>query len=448
MVSPARRAALRVLRLVNASGSDLAAALERERAPLEDPRDRALVSELALGVFRWRAALDHIIGWAGPRAPSAFDETVLDILRLGVYQLLHLDRIPASAAVHDAVDQCRETGFTRATGAVNAILRAVSRKRREIPLPGLEDPLGHLSITLSHPAWLAERWLARLGGERATAWAFFNNEPAPLVLRGHTWRESRDALAEWLASHDVVTAPTRFAPDGLVVTDGNPFSDPDGPGHRFSVQDESSQLVAAFVGARPGERLLDVCAAPGGKSTALAGACGGIGQIVACDLRPRRVRLLRQTLAATGAPGVTVVRADATAHPAFGPLFDAVLVDAPCSGLATIRRDPDIRWRRAEADLIGFADVQLRMVLAAAAAVRPGGRLVYATCSSEPDENGDVIERFLAERRGWQVESGSSPMSGVAPSVLDCLDDLGRLAPDPGRHRLEPFFACRLRAPA
>lgn len=449
MVAPARRAALRILRSVQAGGTDLAAALEHERARLEDPRDRALVSELCHGVLRWRASLDHVIAWAGERPASAFDGAVLDILRLGAYQILHLTRVPASAAVDDAVDQCRAEGFPRAGAAVNAILRGISRRRADLPLPGPDRPLDYLSITLSHPAWLAARWLDRLGVDTAAAWATFNNAPAPIVIRAHTWRDTRESLAAWLLEHGVATTPATFAPDGLVVTAGNPIVDAaDGVGRRFSLQDESSQLVAAFVGVQPGERVLDTCAAPGGKTTALAGALGPAGRVVACDLRPRRVRLLRQTLAMSEVPGVHVVRADASRDGPFRAVFDAVLVDAPCSGLGTIRRDPDIRWRRSEDDLAAFAEVQNRMLAAATHAVRPGGRIIYATCSSEPDENQAVVEQFLHDHARWRLDSDRSREAALPPGVRACLDDGGWLAPRPDRHGLEPFFACALRAPA
>jgi 16S rRNA (cytosine967-C5)-methyltransferase len=449
MIAPARRAALRILRSVQAGGTDLAAALDRERAGLADPRDRALASELCHGVLRWRASLDHVIAWAGERPLSAFDGAVLDVLRLGTYQIVHLSRVPAAAAVHDAVDQCRAEGFPQAGAAVNAILRTISRRRADLPLPGPEHALEHLSITLSHPAWLAGRWLDRLGAAAATAWATFNNAPAPLVIRAHTWHETRESLASWLQERGVITTPTLFAPDGLVVRSGNPLIDAaEGVGRRFSLQDESSQLVAAFVGARPGDTLLDTCAAPGGKTTALAGALAPAGRVVASDLRPRRVRLLRQMVAASGAPGVSVVRADASRQLPFRPVFDAVLVDAPCSGLGTIRRDPDIRWRRTEGDLVTFAEVQHRMLATAAAVVRPRGRLVYATCSSEPDENQAVVEQFLRDHPAWHIDVDPGRLAALPPGVRACLDEGGQLAPRPDRHGLEPFFACAVRAPA
>ncbi len=442
MVSPARRAALNVLQAIHVHGADLSGALDHARRTLDDARDRALASEIVHGVLRWRAALDHVIAWAGHRDLAAFDSAVLDILRIGAYQLLHLSRVPASAAVNDAVDQCREQRVPKAASAVNAILRTVSRSRDTLPLPSADVPLRYLSVTLSHPEWLAARWIARLGAERAAAWAAFDNAPAAVVLRAHTWLESRETLAERLMAKGIETRPCAYAPDGLVVTSGHPVTEADGV--PFSIQDESSQLVAAFVGVRAGERVLDTCASPGGKTTAMAGAGGSI---VAADLRPRRVRLLARTLTGTGAPNVSVVRADAATALPFRRVFDAVLVDAPCSGLGTLRRDPDIRWRRFEADLPGLAAVQGRMLRQAAGAVRRGGRLVYATCSSEPDENQEVVAGFLREHPGWTLESGAAREPALGPGVVSCLDGDGCLAPTPDGHGLEPFFAACLRAP-
>lgn len=445
MVSPARRAALDALRLIHTGDRDLASVMEEARHRLQDSRDRALAAELVFGTLRWRGALDFAVAWIGHRDVSEFDAIVLDVLRIGAYQILYLTRVPAAAAVNDAVELCRLAGARPAAGAVNAILRSLARRRGSIPWPAETDGLAFFSATLSHPGWLAARWQQRLGVTRAAAWARFNNEPPAPVVRAHAWRESREDLAGHLASLGVTTEPTRFAPDGLVVTGGGPVSAAMGLGTRFSIQDESSQLVAAFVGARPGQRILDACAAPGGKTGALACATGGQGLIVAGDLRPRRVRLLQRLVSAAGVPGVAFVRADAERAVPFGAIFDAVLVDAPCSGLGTIRRDPDIRWRRQEADLPAFAARQIRMLVEASASVHPSGRLVYATCSSEPDENEHVVQAFLDASPGWSREPPARRVPALPAGVLACVDADGCLRTSPDRHGLEPFFAACLR---
>ena len=194
MVAPARAVALETLRRVHTGREDLASSLERGRLRLADERDRALAAEIVLGTLRWRAALDHVIAWAGHRGIDAFDADVLDILRLSAYQILHLDRVPASAAVNDAVTLARRAGHTRAAGAVNAILRRVSRGRSALPLPDATDPRAHLSVTWSHPAWLADRWLDRYGFETALEWVRFNNAAAPLTLRANTLLTAAERL--------------------------------------------------------------------------------------------------------------------------------------------------------------------------------------------------------------------------------------------------------------
>jgi 16S rRNA (cytosine967-C5)-methyltransferase len=445
MVAPARGVALDTLRRVHTGRGDLASSLERGRLRLADERDRALAAEIVLGTLRWRAALDHVIAWAGHRGIDAFDADVLDILRLSAYQILHLDRVPASAAVNDAVTLARQTGHTRAAGAVNAILRRVSRGRSTLPLPDATDRRAHLSVTWSHPVWLTDRWLARYGFEAALEWVRFNNAPAPLTLRANTLLTTRDELARALAREGVVTRPCAYAPDGLVVESGSPFGAlPAADGHVLA-QDEASQLVGAFAALPPLGRAADVCAAPGGKTAQLAAAAGPAGVVVAGDVRSRRVRLLRQTLRAARVATAHVVCHDVLGGLPFGAVFDTVLLDAPCSSLGTIRRDPDIRWSRRDTDLAVLADRQLRMLGAAAAGVRAGGVLVYATCSSEPEENEAVVDAFLASRPAFTLEDPRSTDSAMPRGVVACLDDRGCLRTLPHRHGLEAFFAARLR---
>jgi 16S rRNA (cytosine967-C5)-methyltransferase len=445
MAATARLAALRILRTVHSHRSDLASALERERRRISDARDRALATELSFGTIRWRAALDHVIAWAGHRCIDEFDATVLDILRMAAYQLLHLDRIPAAAAVDDAVDLCRREGHPRATGAVNAILRRISRERGRLPMPGPGEPLAYLSVTWSHPQWLVARWVARMGYEAALEWVRFNNAPAPLTLRVNTLATARESLAARLFDAGVSTRACRFAPDGLIVESGHPLASPPAGEGLFLAQDEASQLVGDFAAALPGERVLDACAAPGGKAIQLASAIGARGFLVAGDVRPRRVRLLRETLAAARVNGAAIVRHDLLSRLPFGPVFDGVVVDAPCSGLGAIRRDPDVRWRRSEGELALFAERQLRMLAEASRCVRPGGWLVYATCSSEPEENESVVGAFLSARPAFEIEDPRSRRAPPGPGIEACLDERGCLRTTPHQHGLEAFFAARLR---
>jgi 16S rRNA (cytosine967-C5)-methyltransferase len=446
MIAPARIAAFEVLRAVSSGRVDLPAALARARTRLPDERDRALVGEIATGTLRWQGAFDHVIAQFARRPAARLDPEVLQILRMTAFQLLHLDRIPASAAVNDAVELTRRSGKKSAAGLVNAVLRRISRDRARLPLPSRpqsgdrDAALAYLSITLSHPEWLATRWLDRYGFEGAEAWAAFDNEPAALTLRANTLRTNRDQLAASLMAHGVATEPTRFAPDGLVVRSGNPLQTSVAREGLFMVQDESSQLVALLAGAKPGERVLDACASPGGKTMAMAGAMGNRGLIVATDLRGRRVDLLARTIRGAGASSVAVVQADAAGALPFGASFDLVLLDAPCTGLGTLRRDPDIRWRRSAADLGRQSAVQLAMMEECARVLRPGGRLVYATCSSEPEENETVVTRFLDRRADFR----QAPADEL-PAGLHCfVTPAGHFRTLPFRDRLEAFFAAML----
>lgn len=440
MIAPARLAAYDVLRAVNAARADLPTALARARTTLTDERDRALAGEIATGTLRWQAAFDHVIATFAKRPASKLDPEVLDILRLTAFQLLHLDRVPASAAVNDAVDLTRKTGKKSAAPLVNAVLRRISRERDRLPLPAPSSPLDYLAITLSHPHWLVERWRDRYGFEAAEAWARFDNAPAALTLRVNTLRTSRDDVSATLAAHGVATEPTRYAPEGLAVESGNPLLTPLAAEGLFVVQDEASQLIAVFADARPGERVLDLCASPGGKTTAMAAAMQDDGWIVACDVRGRRIDLLARAVAASAARSIRIVQADAAAPLPFRGAFDCILLDAPCSGLGTLRRDPDIRWRRRDEDLPALARAQRAMLDRAATAVALGGRLIYATCSSEPDENEEVVAAFLAGRDDFRPAEADELPASVQPF----LTASGHLRTLPFRDRLEAFFAAML----
>ncbi len=379
------------------------------------------------------------------RPLSKLDPDILLILRLSLYQLLHLDRVPASAIVDDAVDLARAARKPSATGFVNAVLRATLREKHRLPFPPRPDDggraaaLDYLGITHSHPEWLVGRWFDRYGLEATERWVRFNNDTPALTLRANRLRITREALAAALAQEDVETEPTSHAPDGLRVVRGNPLR---APVHgAFVVQDEASQLVPLLVGARPGERVLDLCAAPGGKTTALAAEMADQGQLVACDVRDRRVRLLRETVAASGARQTRIVHLSAAGALPFGAAFDRVLVDAPCSGLGTIRRDPDIRWARTEDELGSLAARQQVLLARAAAVVTSGGRLVYATCSSEPEENEQVVEAFLSANPDFGLLDLRTAGTGVAPELFDARGMLHTL---PFAHGLEAFFAAAL----
>ena len=455
MTAPARLAALRVLRDVHIGRHNLPTSQALSRAALTDPRDRALATEIVLGTLRWRAQVDHVIQLASSRPLHRIDVDVLNVLRLSTYQLLHLKRVPARAVVHDGVELTRALGAKgkhSAAAYVNAVLRFVVKNGASLGLPQPSQPsrsgqrdretdLEYLSVSLSHPRWLVARWYDRYGFDVTEQWTRFNNGPAPITLRVNTLATSTPELAEKLLECGVSVEAGAWAPHSLVVTRGNPLATDLHDRRLFWVQDQASQLVAGLVDADPGDRVLDACAAPGGKSLVIAEAMGDQGLLVASDQSAARIRLLSETLARVGPRCASIVQLDAR-RPPFGPRFEWVVLDSPCTGLGTLRRDPDIRWRRNPEDLSRMASMQFELLAGASTAVAPGGRLLYATCSSEPDENQNVVTRFLESHPGFSIQAPT------APHLLECVDDEGFLQTRPDRHGLEGFFAAVLRRQA
>lgn len=448
MIAPARTAAFHALRSLDAGRQDLPTVLVETRSRLHDERDRALAHDIVLGTLRWRRMLRHVIGAAASRDLTRIEPDVLTVLDLTVYQILRLERVPAAAAVKDGVDLVRHARKSGAAGFANAVLRAIVRTRHRLPLPPrpvdpVDEPaaLAYLGITCSHPDWLVRRWLSRLGFDDTERWVRFNNQTPPVTLRANLLKGTRDAIAQRLAQDGIETTPARFAPAGLAVSRGNPWRRPaDG---LAMVQDEASQLVVTAVGVVRGDRVLDLCASPGGKTLAMAADMADTGLIASCDVRPPRLALLADAVRESGVTAVRIVRVSERGDPPFRDLFDRVLVDAPCSGLGTLRRDPDVKWTRVEEDLRRLSDVQGALLSKAAAVVRPGGRLVYATCSTEPEENEQVVERFLVAQPAFEPIDLRRDLA--ARSLGELLDERGCLRTRPWPHALEGFYAAALR---
>lgn len=399
MIAPARIAAINALRAVDEEPIDLGEAIARARQPLTDERDRALLLEIVTGTLRMRGALDYQIALRGNRPLDKLDAAVLRVLRASAFQLLYLSRLPASAVINDAVELTRKSGKSSAAGLVNAVLRKLSRERDQLQWPD-DDAVVH-----SHPRWLIDRWSARHGRDAAINWLQFNNRSPRLCLAANRSLTTRDHLAVELAAAGVRTEPTSHARHGLHVVEGHPLQLEAFAQGRFIVQDEASQLIAELVDVAPGARVLDLCASPGGKTVSLSAQVGPIGIVVACDVRPHRVRLLARTVARCRLTNTRVMHINPDGPLPFGDaVFDAVLIDAPCSGLGTVRRDPDIKWRRSAGDLPRFAAAQGGLLRRAAALVAPGGLLVYSTCSSEPEENARVVDAFLQEHPPFRLE--------------------------------------------
>ncbi len=455
-ISPARVAAWTALTAVDRMRAPLPTALAGTVRRLADPRDRALAHQIVMGTERWAALLDHVIEHYAGRRVARIDPELLTVLRLSAFQILFLSKVPERAAVDEAGHLTRRAGKTSAVGFVNGVLRAIARHRDTLPLPARpmesassgpsfrQAALDYLSITLSHPRWLADRWLTRFDLATAEAWARFNNTEPRLCLCVNPLKTDVESAAEMLFAEGIEVEPARFAPYGLVVKSGNPLRSPLADTGLFFVQDEASQLVGVFVGARPGERVLDACASPGGKTVELAGQMMDRGTLIAADLRSARTATLARTIERSGAHSVRIVRLDLSRPLPFRTRFDCVLVDAACSGLGTLRRDPDIKWRRQPEDLPRFAERQLSQLEHAATVVAPAGRLIYATCSSEPDENDRVVSTFLARHEHFHQTHPKTLGSLISRGLEVALDPRGFLRTAPHTHDLEGFFAALL----
>ena len=394
--------------------------------------DRRFAHELVSGSLRWRGRLDWILGLHLDRSLSRLEPDVRVVLRLGLYQLLEVVRVADHAAVHETVELAK-LACPRAAGYVNAVLRAALRGRDAVSFPDRErDPVGYLVAALSHPEWLVRRWLGRFGLAAAEALCAYDNRRPDLCLRPNRRRTTGAELLLRLPGSE----PGRWAPEAVRC-----------PGPAYggarqlvgaglaSVQDESGMLVAPLLEPRPGERCLDLAAAPGGKACHIAELLDGTGSVVALDRSPARLERVRDNVRRLGLDNVLVAEADSrtlAARPA-----DAVLVDAPCTGLGVLARRPDLRWRKHSGDLARSQKLQLELLEAAARHVRAGGRLVYSVCSFEPEETLEVVRRFAASHPEMRLEDGPGPQAlRAAPGILYSL---------PQSHGIDGGFAARWR---
>jgi 16S rRNA (cytosine967-C5)-methyltransferase len=438
--------AIRVVERVQRAGAyaDLALhhALVESRMPASD---RALATELVYGTLRWRGRLDYLIAKALDRDISKLEPLVTSALRVGAYQLFFSDRIPANAAVDEAVRCVRAMGLERATGLVNAVLRRLAKDGDSIELPKLEtDPLDYLVHAGSLPRWLAKRWLAEFGPEEAAELAATMNQPAPVTVRVNRTKTTRETLLPKLIERFPEAKLCRYAPDGIILgRKGDVGQDPTFLSGEISVQDEASQLVVHLLDPQPGERILDTCSAPGTKSAAIAERLNGEGHVLALDRHARRLQLVGRSIRRLEIGGVATLERDATqslVDLTKDGAFDRILVDAPCSGLGALRRNPDARWRIRLEDLESLSKIQRAILESAASVLRPGGSLVYSTCTITPEENESVIQGFMATRPGWQIATKES-----APAELqELIDENGFLRLLPHRHDMDGFFAARL----
>jgi 16S rRNA (cytosine967-C5)-methyltransferase len=403
-----------------------------------DERDRALLTELTYGTLRWRGTIDSRLSENLTRTLDKVDARLLNLLRLTCYQLIYLERIPVYAAVNEAVELAKAHGGRKTAGFVNGVLRSFLRMR-----PQADQSHGNsLPVQYSHPEWLVERWVDEFGLDVAPALMRANNERAPIVLRANALKISREELLDRFQSAGIEAAAAAFAPHGIVLRAGSVETLPGFAEGLFQVQGEASQLVSHLLSPRPGERILDACAAPGGKSTQLAELMRDDGQIVAIDTSERGIGKIRQNIQRLGLKSVRPICADATDQlPELGKArYDRILVDAPCSGLGTLRAHPEIKWHRDERDIQRLSLLQSKILVRVAPTLKPGGILVYSTCTLTRDENDSNIEGLLA-RGEFELQDAARYLPDQAKHMVR-----GKYFQAlPHRDNTDGFFAARLR---
>jgi 16S rRNA (cytosine967-C5)-methyltransferase len=441
---PVRRLALQILCRVETTGAFADQLVSHLAASHRlAPEARGFLRELTYGVLRWRNRLDWWLAQCSDRALASLTPQVRNLLRLGAYQLCAMTHIPPYAAVSETVRLAHQVEHAGVAAFVNAVLRALARRREALALPGPdEDLLDYLTVTESHPRWLVERWLSRFGPAQTIAMCQANNQRPPLVLRANRRRASRERLLEALRADGCRAEPCAFAPDGVRLDDHPPLERlrayQDG---WFAVQDEAAILCGYLVAPQPGERVLDACGAPGGKATHLAELMDDRGEVVCLDVNPRRLRLVEDTARRLGLRSLACVPGDAT-RIAFDAPFDRILVDAPCSGLGVLRRHPDAKWRKDAALIATMARQQRAILLHISQFVKPGGRVVYVTCSTEPEENQDVVRAFLQAAPAFRGEDAAGSLPETARRFVR---DEGWFQTWPGPEGLDGFFGACLR---
>jgi len=435
-VSPARAAAFDILQRVETQDAYASELLHSERLDQLSPADRGLATELVMGTLRWQSRLDSSIAANSSRAIAKLDTQVLIALRIAVYQLMFLDRVPARAAINESVELVKRARKTSAAPFANAVLRKIADSPRV--KPGTAEVATQPAERFAHPAWLVERWVANFGLEKSAAICRYDQQVPATSIRV----ESDDILHE-LEGEGVFLAPGALLTSARVVTGGDLTQTRAFREAGVFIQDEASQLVAALVGR--GSRILDCCAAPGSKTAALA-ARNPEAKIVAVEIHPHRAELLRRRV---HAPNVQVITGDALALALQGG-FDRVLADVPCSGTGTLARNPEIKWRLKPVDLVDLHAKQVAILRAALQHLAPGGRAVYSTCSLEPEENEAVVEEVLRASESWRLVDCRIELQRLketeelAAGNIDMLVAGPFLRTIPGVHPCDGFFAAVL----
>lgn len=406
-----------------------------------DRRDRAFLMEIVYGVLRYRDALDWILGHF-LKKQSSLETMTINNLRTALYQLYFM-RVPERAVVNEAVEVEKSFGQKDRNGQpslVNAVLRNIVRQKDRFLMPFIgehqDSPAADIALNTSHPRWLIRHWLKRFGEEETRLLAEANNKRPPFTLRTNTLRITRNALIDRLRQEGISATPTRYAPEGITLDEQVSYEDLSGAIGLFAVQDEASQLITYLLDPLPGERVLDACAAPGGKTTHIAQMMRDEGEIIAVERDLTRMARLLENISTLGLKSISPMNADACELEDAGT-FDRILLDAPCSATGVIRRNPDVKYRYKAADMLQFKEKQLHLLKTVSRLLKKEGRLVYAVCSTEPEEGEQVIEEFLKTDSEFRIIDADTPL------LSEFLSG-GRMRTFPHRHNMDGFFGAAL----
>ncbi len=408
------------------------------RSVTMDKRDRAFMMEIVYGVLRYRETLDWILG-NFLKNPLKLGDFTLDNMRTAAYQVFFM-RVPDWAVVNESVEIEKMSSGGDLSGKpalVNAVIRNLIRQKDRFVLPiTFDDPVTGVAVNTSHPKWLVKRWFARFGEKEAVLLAEANNKVPPMTIRVNTLRTTRDELLSLLAENGISAEPTVFSPDGIAIREVRSYEDLSFARSLFVVQDEASQLISYLLAPRPGERVLDACAAPGGKTTHIAQLMKDEGEIVAVEKDPARIGRLRENIETLGMGSVKIMNADVSGLKDLGP-FDRILLDAPCSATGVIRRNPDVKYRHKRGDLALFRERQVGLLRAVSGLLKENGRLVYSVCSIEPEEGEDPVKEFLKSAGHFSIIDADVAFTG------DFMDK-GFFRTYPHRHAMDGFFGVSL----
>ena len=409
-----------------------------------DSREKGLLTELVYGVLRRRGRIDFALTQFSRQPLPKLEPQALLLLRLGAYQLLELDRIPAHAAVHATVELAHQIGMSRVAGLVNGTLRALERGRDSIAWPTPDNLKPYLQHVCSLPNWLSKELLRQFPNAESRALAEALAEAPPQTLRVNTLKTDREAYLAVLTEAGHAARPCRYAPEGIILEQRLSQALPGDHEGSYQVQDEASMLIAHLLDAQPGDDVLDACAAPGGKTTHIAALTNNRCRIMALDKHPQRVALINKGAKRLGCSGIEARSWDLTVSPDFlvPESFDRILVDAPCSGLGVLRRNPESRWTRRPADIRTLAELQSKILDQVAPLLRPGGHLLYSVCTFTTAETDAVVADFLAKHPDFSREDLQQELPD---SMQELITDQGGLRSLPHRHDgMDAFFAVRM----